>query len=291
MEANFLTTTLLPLSLFVIMLGMGLSLSLNDFQRILWYPRAALTGLFNQLLLLPLIGLMLALSFDLSPAMAVGLMLLSACPGGSTSNLITHVSRGDTALSITLTAVASFITVFTIPLITNFALGFFLEESTLISLPLFKTIGQIVGITVLPVSIGMLIRRRNATFADRMERPSRIASTLIFMTILLLIVLGNWNMLVLNLKKIGMVCFTLNALTMLTGYAASRILQLDARQSISIIIESGIQNGTLAIVVASSILFQPEMSIPAAIYSFFMFLSGGLMMWVFGRKTKQVALS
>ncbi len=284
MEANFLTTILLPASLFIIMFGMGLSLSVADFKRIAQYPKGVLVGLFNQLLLLPVIGFIIAITFTLSPSMAVGLMILAACPGGTTSNLITHVAKGDTALSITLTAIASFITVFTIPLITNFALGYFLDEATMISLPLLKTIAQIVGITVIPVSLGMLIRSRNQSFADRMEKPARIASTIIFVIILLLIVVTNWEMLLRTLKQIGLVCFTLNISTMLTGYIAARIFKFDLRQSLSIIIESGIQNGTLAIVVASSILLQPDMAIPAAIYSIFMFLSGGLIMYVFGRR-------
>lgn len=286
MEANFLTTVLLPGSLFIIMLGMGLSLSLDDFRRVVKYPRGVMVGLFNQMILLPIIGFALAIGFNLSPAMAVGLMILSACPGGTTSNLITHVAKGDTALSITLTAIASFITVFTIPLITNFGLNYFLEESSRISLPLLKTIAQIVGITVIPVSIGMIIRGRNRAFADRMEQPARIASTVIFVTILLLIVITNWEMLVTTIQQIGLVCFSLNVATMLTGYLAARLFNFDLKQSLSVIIESGIQNGTLAIVVASSILLQPEMAIPAAIYSVFMFLSGGLIMFLFGRGKK-----
>ncbi len=284
MEANFLTTVLLPGSLFIIMLGMGLSLSIDDFKRVVQYPKGVMVGLFNQMILLPIIGLLLAITFKLSPTMAVGLMILSACPGGTTSNLITHVAKGDTALSISLTAIASFITVFTIPLITNFGLNFFLEESSRISLPFLKTIAQIVGITVLPVSIGMIIRKRNKNFADRMERPARIASTIIFVTILMLIVVSNWTMLITTIQQIGLVCFVLNAATMLTGYLAARLFNFELKQALSVIIESGIQNGTLAIVVASSILLQPEMAIPAAIYSVFMFLSGGLIMFVFGRR-------
>jgi BASS family bile acid:Na+ symporter len=284
MEANFLTTILLPGSLFIIMLGMGLSLSLEDFKRVVKYPRGVMVGLFNQMILLPIIGFTIAVGFRLSPEMAVGLMILSACPGGTTSNLITHVAKGDTALSITLTAIASFVTVFTIPLITNFGLSYFLEASSMISLPFLKTIAQIVGITVLPVSIGMIIRRRNKGFADRMEKPARIASTIIFVTILMLIVVTNWTMLITTIQQIGLVCFVLNASTMLTGYLAARLFNFDLKQALSVVIESGIQNGTLAIVVASSILLQPEMAIPAAIYSVFMFLSGGLIMFVFGRR-------
>ncbi|MCB0856475.1 MAG: bile acid:sodium symporter, partial [Bacteroidetes bacterium] len=126
MEESILTSVVLPGSLFIIMLGMGLSLVPNDFKRVVRFPRAATIGFINQLILLPIIGFILALVFDLSPAFAVGLMILAACPGGVTSNLITHVAKGDTALSITLTAIASFITVFSIPLIISASLVYFL---------------------------------------------------------------------------------------------------------------------------------------------------------------------
>ncbi|MCB0638870.1 MAG: bile acid:sodium symporter family protein, partial [Lewinella sp.] len=173
MQADIITTTLLPLSLFVIMLGVGLSLTPADFTRILRYPKAMVAGLTNQVVLLPIIGYLLLFVFELPPAMAVGFMILAACPGGPTSNLITHVARGDTALSITLTAVTSVVTVFTIPLVTNWSLVQFLGESQDIRLPLLPTIGRIIGITLLPVSLGMLVRQYQTGLALRLERPAR----------------------------------------------------------------------------------------------------------------------
>ena len=142
MESSALTTIVLPASLFIIMLGMGLSLVVDDFRRVIQYPKAVAIGLFNQLILLPLIGYGLAVMLGLGPAFAVGLMLLAACPGGVTSNLITHVAKGDTALSITMTAIASFITVFTIPLIVSWSLGQFMGESRSIELPIIQTMGR-----------------------------------------------------------------------------------------------------------------------------------------------------
>lgn len=286
MESNILTTVVLPASLFIIMIGMGLSLTVEDFRRVVRFPKAVAIGLINQLLLLPVIGWGLCYVFGLPPMLAVGLLLLSACPGGATSNLISYVAKGDIALSVTLTAISSTLTIFTIPLIVSWGMGHFLGESRPLELPVLKTMIQIFGITALPVSIGMLVRARSLAFAQRMERPMRIASTVIFVLILAGIVISSWDTLVEALPSLGPATFTLNLITMLLGWGVARLFGLNLAQRITIAIESGIQNGTLAIVVASSILLLPEMSLPAAIYSIAMFLSGGSMMWWFGRRGK-----
>ena len=284
MEESVLTSVVLPASLFIIMLGMGLSLVPNDFKRVVRYPRAATIGLINQLIFLPLVGFMFATAFNLDPALAVGLMILAACPGGVTSNLITHVAKGDTALSITLTAIASFITVITIPLIISGALVYFLGDSSPVELPVLKTILQVIGITVIPVSIGMFVREKSPEFADRMERPSRIASTIIFIVILIGIIAANKDIIVSSFQKLGLVTLCLNVLTMGLGFVFGRLFKLNDKQSLTITIESGIQNGTLAIVIATSILKQADMALPAAVYSILMFVTGGFIMWYFGRK-------
>ncbi|MDG2193279.1 MAG: bile acid:sodium symporter family protein, partial [Polaribacter sp.] len=150
-----LIKVLLPLSLAIIMLGMGMTLIPADFTRIIKYPKAILIGLTNQLILLPLIGFALAMAFDLSPVMAVGIMILAACPGGPTSNLITQVCKGNIALSVTLTALASFISIATIPFIISYALEYFGRNTGVtIKLPILDTILQIMAITVIPISIG-----------------------------------------------------------------------------------------------------------------------------------------
>ena len=284
MEPSVLTTVILPASLFVIMLGMGLSLTLQDFQNVLRYPKAFAIGMFNQLILLPFIAYVLLLIFPLSPIMAVGFMLIAACPGGVTSNLITHVSKGDTALSISLTAVTSFITVITIPLIVSFSLSHFLGDSQAIELPVGKTVLQIFVITVLPVSIGMFLKRRYPAFANRMERPARTASTVLFVLIFLGIVAANLDILKDSILELGLSTLSLNIATMASGYLIARLFRLNIPQTLSITIESGIQNGTLAIVIASTILLNDEMSLPGAIYSLPMFLTGGILMYVFGRR-------
>ena len=285
MENSILTAVILPVSLAIIMLGMGFTLVLDNFKKIVQSPKAAFIGLTNQLILLPLVGFSLAILFDLPPDMAVGLMIIAACPGGPTSNLISHVAKGDIALSISLTAVTSMLTVFTIPVILSFALSYFSGDSaTQIQLPIGNTIIQIMGITIVPVSIGMLINSYFPKFAKRLESPMRIASTVIFVAVLSGIILANKQHIVTYLKSVGLVALALNISTMALGYYSSKIFKLNLKQSISITIESGIQNGTLAIVIATSILQQSSMSIPAAVYSLLMFLTSGVLMWTFGNR-------
>lgn len=279
-----LTDVLLPLSLFIIMLGMGLSLVVNDFLRVFRYPKAVAIGLTNQLILLPIVGYLIASNFGLTPVFAVGMMIIAACPGGVTSNLITHVVKGDTALSITMTALASFVTVFSIPLIINWGLIEFMGESQLIKLPILETMGKIIGITVFPVAIGMFIRRRNPDFAIKMEKPSRTASTIIFIVILLAIIIQERERLVEYFVQLSGATLTLNLATMLLGYFAAKLFRLNLKQSLSITIESGIQNGTLAIVIAESILKQTQMALPAGVYSIMMFVTGGILMAYFGNR-------
>lgn len=288
MEDSILTTVVLPLSLVIIMIGMGMSLTVEDFKRVVVYPKATLIGLFNQLIMLPIIGFGLVTLFGIEPVLAVGVMIIVACPGGVTSNLITHVAKGDIALSVTLTAIASFITIITIPLILSYSIQHFLNDGTRsVELPIGNTILQVMVITVIPISIGMLIRHFKTDFANRMEKPMRTASTVIFLVVLIGIILANREVLIPSMKKVGLLMLALNVLTIGLGYFSAKLFQLNTKQSISIMIENGVQNGTLAIVIATTILLEPEMSIPAAVYSLFMFMTGGIIMWTFGRKPEQ----
>ncbi len=288
MEGSILTDIILPLSLFIIMLGMGLSLSIEDFRRIFVYPKAVLTGLINQIIFLPIIGFTVAYLFIPQPELAVGLMIIAACPGGVTSNLISHVSNADTALSISLTAISSFITVITIPLILSFSLGYFLGDDRIINFPILKTVLQIIAITILPVSIGMWIKSRFPDFAQRMLKPTKTASTILFILILIGIIAAEREKLIPSFKVVGSAVVLLNILTLLVAWISSYITKLNLKQTLSVVIESGIQNGTLAILVATTILQVPQMALPAAVYSLFMFIPGGIFMWWFGRKSNQI---
>lgn len=286
--AELIGTVFLPVSLGIIMLGMGMTLVPADFSRILRYPKSVIIGLTNQLVFLPAIGFALALAFDLNPVMAVGLMVLSACPGGATSNLITQVSKGNIALSVTLTAFASVMSILTIPLILSFALEYFIGRTGVeIELPIIDTVIQIMGITVIPISIGMFIRKHRPQFAVRMEKPMRVASTVIFILVFIGVLAANAEKLAEGMKEAGLVTLALNITTMGVGYLTAKFFKLKMENTISITIESGIQNGTLAFVIVTSILKNVEMGIPTGAYSIWMFVTGGILMWQLGKRPAQ----
>ncbi len=282
---ELISKVFLPLSLAIIMLGMGMTLIPTDFTRIIKYPKAILIGLTNQLIFLPIIGFLLAIAFNLNPVMAVGLMILASCPGGPTSNLITQVCKGNIALSVTLTAIASIVSIVTIPFILSYALAYFGSNTdVIIKLPIIDTILQIMVITVIPISIGMLIRKHKTNFAKQMEKPMRTASTVIFILVFIAVLAANADKLVDGMKEAGVVTLVLNIVTMGLGYLTARMFKLEIKNTISITIESGIQNGTLALVIATSILNNVEMGIPIGAYAIWMFLTAGILMWLLGKR-------
>jgi BASS family bile acid:Na+ symporter len=285
MSTEILSKVFLPISLAVIMLGMGMTLVPGDFTRILKYPKAVVIGLTNQLILLPLIGFALVTLFDFDFNMAIGIMILASCPGGPTSNLITQVCNGNIALSVTLTALASFISILTIPVILSYSFSYFGNESGIsIELPIIDMILQIMVITVIPISIGMLIRNFRTPFAIKMEKPMRIASTILFVLVFIAVIAANSNLLGKVIEKVGLVTLLLNVATMTLGFVSSKMFRLDFKSAISITIESGIQNGTLAFVIATTILSNFEMGIPTGAYSIWMFITGGMLMWKLSKK-------
>ncbi len=268
-------------SLFIIMLGMGLSLIPADFQRIFTRPKAIFTGLFNQLILLPLIGFALAFIIPVDPVVAVGIIILAACPGGSTSNLISHLAKGDTALSVSLTAASSLVTVLTIPFIVNLGLVTFIGEDTVVKLDILPTIIQIFAIAVFPVIIGMLIRHFKMDFALRMARPVRIASAIVLALVIIGIVIKERDNMLRYFHEAGIIALALNVATMATGYFSARLMKLDFKQAISISIESGIQNGTMAITIATVLLANSQYAFAPAVYSLIMFGTAGVFIaWV-----------
>ena len=274
MQSNLFTAVLLPLALAIVMLGMGLSLVPEDFKRITRYPKAVAVGTVCQVLLLPLIGALITLVVPMQPAIAVGLIVLAVCPGGPSSNLVTYLAKGDVALSVTLTAVSSIITVFTIPLFTNLALQHFLGKSAAIALPIGSTMLQIFLITLLPTAIGMAIRHQFPDIARRLEKQmSRFAVGLLALIIVLLLV-REGSKLPGFLVQVGIGVVLLNLLAILVGFLAGKLFRLSLAQQICIAIEVGIQNGTLAITITAGLLNNPDMAVPAAVYSLFMYVTG-----------------
>lgn len=277
METNFLTDLFLPASLAIIMLGMGLALTPVDFKRVVLYPKAAAIGFINQIVLLPLVGFVLVWLFGLNNLeLAVGIMVLAACPGGPTSNLISHISKGDTALSISLTAISSLVAVITIPLIINFSLAFFLQQGEYIPLPVFDTIIRLTLITLFPVSIGMIIRSKAKEFAYRMNKPVKLVSGILLFVIILGAIMSNRDIFVSSFRDVGPIALSLNIVMLFIGYLSARVFRLNITQSITISIESGIQNGTLGIMIASTLLLNDVMAISPAIYSLIMFVTAGI---------------
>lgn len=291
MESSFLTAVVLPLALFIIMLGMGLGLTINDFKRIAVAPKAVILGLVAQLVLLPIVGFVLASVFPLTPELAVGVMILAACPGGPTSNLMTYIARGNVALSISLTAISSLITVFTIPLVVRLSMQSFLGEAAALQLPFLTTVIQIAVITLIPVSLGMLLHHYAPRFANRVEKGVKWLS-LFFLGLIIVGLLLKERANVLGFfVQVGWVTLALNVVTMALGFAIATVARLNKPTATAMTVEVGIQNGTLAIAVASAPTFlnNPSMAIPAAIYSLLMFVTGGIFAWWMQRQIPAVS--
>lgn len=265
-----LTTIGLPVALGIIMLGLGLSLTPADFARVLKQPKAVLIALACQLVLLPAICFGLVLLFQLPPVLAVGMMMLAASPGGTTANLYSHLFRGDIALNISLTAVNSVIAVITLPLITNFAIAFFEPFDDQLGLQWSKAL-EVFAIVLLPVAAGMIIRRFWPKFADRMDRPVRIASVIILVVVIAGAVASNWSLLVDNVARLALITVLFCVISLTVGYLVPRAMKVARRQAVATSFEIGIHNATLAIVIAQSVLGSDELSLPAAVYGVLMF--------------------
>lgn len=282
MSGEVLKQVALPLALFAVLFGMGLSLVPEDFRRVFRHPKAKLVGLACQLVLLPAIAFALALLFRLPGELAVGLMLLAACPGGATSNVITHLARGDTALSVSLTAVSSTVCVFTIPWIVGGAMEWFLDGSAAVSLPFWKTLGQLTIVTILPIICGMAVRAARPALAMRLERPAGILA-LVFLVLIIAAAVAREKDLAHQFAVAGPAAISLNILTLAMGFAAGWAFGLTKPQRITVAIESGIQNGTLALAIALGLLDSARIAMPAVVYSLVMFATGGLMIALFCR--------
>lgn len=279
-----LTEVILPLSLFIIMLGMGMTLKIEDFKRILVYPKAVSIGLIGQLLLLPVVGFIIVKLFPMTPELAVGVLILAACPGGTTSNIITHLAKGDTALSITLTSITTVVSIITVPLIISFALSNFMGSDSEFVLPVERTMLTLFAITLLPVCIGMIIKAKAPVFADAQEDRMNTFATIFFILLVIIIIIKERDSIIEAVRLSGVACLTLNVFMMGLGYVAARLFKLDKRQTKTISIEIGIQNTTLAFVIIGTILTNPTFAIPAAIYSIIMFLTAGTLVMFSRRK-------
>ncbi|KGN42813.1 bile acid:sodium symporter family protein [Knoellia aerolata] len=265
-----LLTVGLPVALAVIMFGLGLDLTPDDFRRVVRHPRAVTVALACQVLVLPLVAFALVSAWDLDPLLAVGFMVLAASPGGTTANLFSHLFRGDVALNITLTALNSVLAILTLPLIANLAISRFLDEGDRVGLQVDKML-QVFAIVLVPVLIGMVVRRRSPDFAARMDRPVRIASALLLLLVVVGAMLGERDNIAGYLADVGLIAALFCVLSLTIGYAVPRLLGLARPQAIASGFEIGIHNSTLAIAMAITVLESTPMSIPPAVYGVIMF--------------------
>ncbi|HTN57216.1 MAG TPA: bile acid:sodium symporter family protein [Protaetiibacter sp.] len=265
-----LTSIGLPVALGIIMFGLGLSLRPADFARVAKHPKAVVIALVCQLVLLPALCLGLVVLFRLPPVLAVGMMLLAASPGGTTANLYSHLFRGDVALNISLTAVNSVIAVFTLPLITNLAILWFMPGQDELGVQFAKAV-EVFAIVLLPVVLGMLVRWWKPGFATRMDKPVRIASMLILAIVIAGAVVSNWQLLMDNIGRLALITVVFCLLSLAIGFLVPRLFRVEPRQAVASSFEIGIHNATLAIVIAQTVIGSVEMSLPGAVYGVLMF--------------------
>ena len=275
MEPSVFTTLLMPIALGVIMLGLGLSLQIIDFKRVVLYPKAIIVGLCCQLILLPAICFGLTLSFGLSPELAVGLMLLAASPGGPTANLYSHLFKGDVALNITLTAANSLLALFTLPLIVNLSINYFMKSGEIVPME-FQKVLEIFLIVLVPVSIGMFLKSRLPYITGKIERTVKILSALFLVLIIVAVIIKEKEYIGSYFEQAGLSALTFNIISLVLGFTIAKLLKIDHKQSIAIAMEAGIHNGTLAIYIALSIIGNSIISIPAVIYSVMMFFTAAI---------------
>jgi BASS family bile acid:Na+ symporter len=289
MASSTATTVFLPIALAIIMFGLGLSLTIADFTRVARFPRAALLALAVQVLVLPALCLGLVLAFDLSPVLAVGMMLLAASPGGTTANIFSHLAGGDVALNVTLTAINSVLAVVTLPIVVNLAIDGFLDGDGSIGLQPAKMV-QVFAIVLVPVAIGMAVNRRFPEFTARMRKPVRIASVVVLLAVIGGALVAERANLGGYLREVGVVAVLLCVLSLAIGYVVPRLAKVPEGQAIASSFEVGIHNSALAITIALSpaLLNNAQMAVPAAVYGVLMFVPAGLLAWWITRRTARI---
>lgn len=282
MEDNTLVTIGLPAALFIIMTGMGLSLTPPDFRRVLEQPRGVALGTVLQLLAIPALGFAFG-ALSGGGVLAAGLVLLAALPGGTTSNVLCYLARANLALSITLTVIASLATIVSIPLFVNLALRVFVGESAELNLPVLKTLITMLVIVVIPVGLGMLIKDRFNAFAERAEPWISKFAMVVLIVIVIGIVAAEWDNLPGWLAAGWAPVLGLNIAALLVGLGAGRLTGLATADALTVAIELGIKNTTLGLTIALSLLRSTELALPAAIYGLMMYASVAVLA-VYGRR-------
>jgi BASS family bile acid:Na+ symporter len=273
-QGDVTTQVLMPIGLMFIMLSLGLGLSCRDFQQVFQQPRAFAVGALCHFVLLPAVALFLVYGFGLSGAMAVGLMIIAASPTGTTSNLMTAYARGDVALAVAFTAFAGAISVISVPIIVGAALRHFLASDQRIDLSTAQMVGQVALVIGLPVAAGMVLRWRFPAFVGRTEPLLSAIAAGIFLLIFVASIVKHWALFRAHLPTLGPIVVSMNSMMLALGFGLARLAKVETRQAITVAIESSVQNGTLAIVIASTLLKNETMVLPGAVYSVVMCING-----------------
>lgn len=279
LEQNALIQVGLPISLAIIMVGVGLTLRAKDFHNVVYYPKTLILGGIAQVLLMPALAFGLAYALQLPSAIAVGLVVIASCPGGTTSNVFAFLAKGNLALSILLTAGASLITVMTIPLFTNMALQLFMEQSmdAPLRLPVTQTVVMLIAIIFVPVMLGMAVRTKAPHFATRMEGIVSAFGLLVLIALVVLIVYQTRNHLGELLMNAGPSVIALNLAGIVLGFAVVWIAGGDHRDGLTVAIELGIKNSTIGMMVTLTLLKSAEIAMPATMYGLLMYASAAFL--------------
>jgi BASS family bile acid:Na+ symporter len=281
-------TVFMPVALALVMFGLGLTLTVADFSRVLKYPKATAVALTCQLVVLPAVCFGLVHAFDLHGALAVGMMLLVASPGGITANLLSHLAGGDVALNITLTAINSLLATFALPVVVGLATWRFMGDEASIGLQFGKFV-QVLAVVLIPVAIGVLARHRFSAWADRMGQPVKIGSAVVLALVILAAVAQAFDVLTANMGRLGGIALLLSIASLTIGYLVPRLFRVSRRQSIASAMEIGIHNVSVAIIVAVSVIGNEVMAVPAAVYGVVMFVPAGLVAYLLSRSAGPTA--
>jgi bile acid:Na+ symporter, BASS family len=285
MQESVLSNIALPVAIVIIMVALGMTLTAADFRRVLTQPKQISIGLLCQLILLPLLGFAVASLFPLTPIFAISIILLAASPGGATSNLIVHVADGDRALSVTLTAISNMLAWLTIPLLLGAAYAIYGDGAVAIDFPTGSVMIQVAALTIFPVLVGMGIRRWKPEFAENSKRVTRIFASLFLFLIILALVAQNWDVIVQEGPRFAPAFIFLNIAALGIGYYTAKWAGINQTQSATISIEMGLQNSTVAITVALTVLGSNEMAIVPGLYAIWMLITGfALAFWLARRQ-------
>lgn len=282
--SEFILQAVLPAVLFLMMFTMGISLTLDDFRRVFSRPLAFSLGTFNQIIVLPMVAFGLLMVFDLEPEFAIGVMILSACPGGVVSNVISYFGRADVALSISLTACISIISLFTMPLIAGFAVNYFEISNSIESFPYLRLALTLLLVTILPVFCGMLLRNRQERFAQAIQPTMDTITGVFFLAVVAAAIVSNWNAIVLYAPKLGTFLIFYCSLLLVWGLVSARALKLELRSTATIAFETSVQNVATAILIGGTVLKNEAFFIPAALYGVIMYLPAACLIFWMRRK-------